>query len=413
MFFIKGKSKVTANKTSSTSYKDSHIREEETILFKAYSINFIRVPSISSLMFTLFNYMKKTAKKFCDLLCFALNSTSYLRKKKHILDNAIQKILLINLQGIGDIVMTTPFISALKEKWPAVEIDYLCYNHNGDLLEGDSRIHAIVKRNKEGIFNSDFIQTLKNIRKKKYDLIINLFPAQHSALLTILSNAEYKLGNIYSTASTSNNLDVPNMPKTWDVRENAKHIAMQLQLEEYDEADLSLETAEKTSIKNTIAINPFAAWNAKNWPSERWVECIQNLLKVWKGNIIIFGGPADVEQSKNLGKIINNKRIINKAGQLTLKQTAAVLKKCKLFITTDSGLMHIALAVQTKTIALFGVTNPDILVSGANTIEICSSYNDCPKKYQFNHNNEPQDYEQECMKKISVKQVMAAVEKFL
>lgn len=366
--------------------------------------------------------LKRAAKTCCNGLCFVINSKNYLRKKRIVQDCEIHKILLINLQGIGDIVMTTPFLSALKEKWPSAEIDYLCYKNNGELLEGDSRIHAIIKRNKESIFHADFVQTLKNIKKEKYDLVINLFPAQHSALLAILSNAPYKMGNLYSTTGTSNNLDVPDMPHTWDVRENAKHIALQLGLEDYDETDLELEIKKeknvevffkKNKIKECIAINPHAAWVSKNWPQERWIALLQNLLNIWTGHIIILGGIPDINESNYYEKTLNNKKIINKTGQLTLKQTAALLKKCRAFITTDSGLMHIAIAVQTKTIALFGVTNPDILVSGANNIEICSSYNECPNKYQFNHNNEPPDYEQECMKRISVDELLSKVKKVL
>jgi lipopolysaccharide heptosyltransferase II len=364
----------------------------------------------------IWNYLKKTAKIICNCICFAINSTSYLRKTKPIDTFAVQKILLINLQGIGDIVMTTAFLRALKEKWPDAQIDYLCYKNNGELLEQDFRITKIFKRNKEGIFNIDFIQMLKKIRTERYDIVINLFPAQHSALLTLFSNAEYKLGNLYGTVATSNNLTVPDMPHTWDIRENAKHIALQLQLEEYDEADLSLEITEKLTdakLKNSIAINPFATWKSKNWPQERWVELIQQLLKTWKGYLVILGGPHDVAQSKIIEKIINNKRVINKTGQLTLKQTAAVLKHSQLFITTDSGLLHIAIAMQTKTVALFGVTDPDILVSGANNLEICSSYSECPKKYQFNHNNEPHDYAQECMKKITIDEVISKIKGML
>ncbi len=363
-----------------------------------------------------YNYLKKTAKVMCNGICFAINSVSYLRKKRSIDHFVLQKILLINLQGIGDIVMTTSFLSALKEKWPAAQIDYLCYKNNGELLEGDSRVSQVLKRNTYGIFNAEFIQTLQTINKEHYDLVINLFPAQHSALLAVLSNAEYKLGNLYGTVATSNNLDVPTMPHTWDVRENAKHIAMQLQLEEYDEVMLSLDITEKLSdakLKNSITINPFASWKSKNWPQERWIALIQQLLKIWKGTVVILGGPHDVTQSKDIEKIINNKRVINKTGQLNLKQTAAVLKHSKLFITTDSGLLHIAIAMQTKTIALFGVTDPEVLVSGANNIEICSSYALCPKKYQFNHNNEPQDFAQECMKKITIDEVLSKVKKVL
>jgi ADP-heptose:LPS heptosyltransferase len=366
----------------------------------------------------LLNHCRWLAKKGLDAVCFVLLLPSYLRQEKEIKKEKINKILLINLQGIGDIVMTTPFLTALRKEFPNAEIHYLCYKGNGDLLEGDKRINKILKRKEDNIFSRDFLNTMKEIEQNKYSLVINLFPAQHSALLAVLSNAPYKLGNLYSTASTSNNLRVKRKEKTWDGRKNAKNIAEQLELEEYNEAALDINVSNETK-KKWIGINPNATWISKNWPDEYWRMFIEKLLKereYKKHHIVLFGGPNDKEHTEKIKEevqkrvsIEDRKRIQNIAGKLQLKQTAAALEKMALFITTDSGLLHIAAAVGTKTIGLFGCTNPDILVRGNKWVEIVSRYDQCPAKFQFNHNNEPPDWKQECMKRISVEEVLEKI----
>ncbi len=383
------------------------------------------------------NHCRWLAKKGLDCMCFLALFPSYFRPKRAIEKSKINKILLINLQGIGDIVMTTPFLTALRKEFPTAEIHYLCYKGNGDFLEGDKRINKILKRKEENIFSRDFLNTMKEIESNNYILVINLFPAQHSALLAVLSNAQYKLGNLYSTASTSNNLKIKEVEKTWDGRKNAKNIAEQLELREYDEAALriiiSSETKKETEefFKNEgitrsekhIGINPNATWISKNWPDEYWCMFIEQLLKekeYKEHQIVLFGGPGDKEHTEKIKEEVQKrilgqekKRIQNSAGKLNIKQTAAALEKMTLFITTDSGLLHIAAAVKTKTIGLFGCTNPDILVKENKWVEIVSSYNQSPEKFQFNHNNEPPDWKQECMKQISVESVLEKVKKLL
>src|SRR3989338_9229776 len=358
----------------------------------------------------LYQQLRMCAKKGIDSACFLLLLPSYLRERKEIQKEKIQKILLINLQGIGDVIETTAFLTELRNTFPKAKIEYLCYKESGTLLENDPRINNINKRQKQGIMNTDFFQTIHTIRKNKYNLVINLFPAQHSALLTILSNAQYKLGNLYSTASTANNLEGKKAAKTWDGRENCKNIAEQLQIQIKDpyQPNIAIPTArEKTRQKETkyILLNPHAQWVAKQWPNEKWQELIKFLLKEKKQyNIAIIGTKADNERTDLLiNQFQKEKRVENWCGKYTLKELAAKIRDANLMITTDTGPMHIALATKTKTIGLFGCTNPNILVKGNKHIEIVSSYDSCPKQLQFNHNNEPEDQQQMQMKKIAVR----------
>ncbi len=368
----------------------------------------------------LYNRCRQLAKKGINAACFLIIIPSYLRPKKEIQKEKIHKILLINLQGIGDIIETTPLLTEIKKHYPNTQIDYLCYQENGALLENDVRINNLIKRQKEGIINNDFLKTLKQIRKNKYDLVINIFPAQHSALLTVLSNASYKLGNLYSTASTSNNLKVKRTAKTWDVRENCKNIAEQLQIQLADPYQPTLQIPKEiekrinkeTKEKKYILLNPQAQWVAKQWPNENWQELIKIILKEKKQyTIAIIGTKADKERTELLlSPFQKEKRIENWCGKYTIQELAARIKQAEVMITTDTGPMHIALA--TKTIGLFGCTDPNILVKGNKHIKIVSSYDSCPEQLKFNHHNEPEDWQQTQMKKITVKEVMERIMSF-
>src|SRR3989338_9923149 len=115
----------------------------------------------------LYQQLRMCAKKGIDSACFLLLLPSYLRPKKEIQKEKIQKILLINLQGIGDIVETTQLLTELRNTFPKAQIDYLCYKENGILLEDDTRINNLIKRQKHGILNTDFFQTIHTIRKNR------------------------------------------------------------------------------------------------------------------------------------------------------------------------------------------------------------------------------------------------------
>lgn len=363
-----------------------------------------------------YQYCRLLGKRAIDLTCFLFLTPSFLRQKKEIKKEKIEKILLINLQGIGDIIETTPFVTELKKTFPEVQIDFLCYKENGALIEKDPRINNLLKRQKQGILNSDFLQTVKHIRKNKYNLIINLFPAQHSALMTVLSNAPYKMGNLYSTASTSNNLKIKRVTKTWDVRENCKNIAAQLEIiiPEPHQPTLHIsKEIEKRMSKETrkkyIIINPEAQWVAKQWPNENWQMLIKKFLKENKQGIIKIIGTQKEKAQHLIEPFKKEKRVQNCAEKYTIQELATIIKHAKFMITTDSGPMHIALAVQTKTIGLFGCTDPNILVKGNKYIEIVSGYESCPKNLRFNHHHEPEDKQQTQMKKITVQEVIERI----
>ena len=372
-------------------------------------------------------YIRRFIKFLMDIDCLCILLFSYLRPKKAIEKNKIKKILLINLQGIGDLVMTTPLLNAIKKEYPKAQIHYLTYKRNGTIFLEDKRIDKLF------VWSSsltNLLKTLSFIRNEKYDIAINLFRAQHSAYLTLLSNATYKLGFLYSLKLSSNNLKLPksNFPRTRNQRLAYSFIAQMLGLNIKQIDNLTLNTNSKQAIVSIdklftnnkinktdklIGINCNATWPSKNWSQENWITLIEKLLKNHKkAKLVFIGGPSDIE---NVNTILNNvfnsisekdkQRLINLAGKCNLSELPHLIKKFSLFITTDSGPMHVAFATKTKTIALFAVTNPQFLISEKPWFKIISIYDKVPYFYKFNFNNAPL-CASEYMNKISVDELL-------
>ncbi len=366
--------------------------------------------------------IKKCAKSILNFGNYLLFS---LRSKKQFQKQNVQKILLINLQGVGDIVMTTPLLTALRKEYPLAQINYLCAKENGTILSSDDHINNIVSRKKDDFFSFDFLQTLRQIRFSKYDLVLNLFPAPHSSLLTLLSGAQYIAGPVYSTSSVCNWSSQKKEP-TWDVRIQSEQIASLLGIFLENPYTLSLvvkqkqkkDIVKKLNLKRKyIVFNTPSQWKAKQWPVAQWQELVSKILfekKYFSYQLAFLGTASD---DKYVNQIISsfeeNKRFENWCGKWTLAELPAILQHASLLITTDSGPMHIASSVQTKTIGLFAVTDPNLLVTRNPFIHAVSSYDTCPEKFQFNHHNEPPDWNQECMKKISVEQVFSKVKQLV
>lgn len=364
-------------------------------------------------------FVKKIVKSILDLanhFLFSLYSKTKFQKQ------GIQKILLVNFQGVGDIVMTTPLLSTLRTEYPHAQIDYLCAKENGIILSSDSRVNHVFSRKKDDLFSFDFIQTVSHVRSLHYDLVLNLFPASHSALLALLSRAIYIAGPLYSQSSVCT-WSSQQMKSTWDIRVQCQNIAslLGISLENPYILSLAVDSKQKKNVlkklnmkKKYIVFNTPAQWIAKQWPVASWQELIRLLLaeKKYKDYQLAFLGTASDTDliTSILSPFGENSRLENWSGKWSLAELPLILQYASLIISTDSGPMHIASAVQTKTIGLFGVTDPSILVNGNKYIEIVSSFDSCPKHLQFNHHNEPKDLEQIQMKKIPVQEVLNKIE---
>jgi len=273
------------------------------------------------------------------------------------------KTLIIQTAFLGDVVLTLPLIQSAKINLKS-GLYVLCIPSTKDILEGHPSVDGIIVTDKKGR-DKGFLNLLKlgnYLKKEKFDIVLVPHPSFQSALLSYLSGSKRRVG-------FSNN---PGRLFFTDIVpfDKKKH-----QLERYLDILTALDISpknEKTVIyvdgKNEkwaadilgnesflIGINPGSVWETKRWLPERFAEVADRLVSLFGGKAVIVGGSGDVSAADSVERRMSSKPV-NLTGKTTLKQLSALIKRCRVFITNDSGPMHIAAAFDVPTVAIFGPT---------------------------------------------------------
>lgn len=301
------------------------------------------------------------------------------------------KILIIRLSSLGDILLTTPFIRSLKNQFPKLQIDFLLRQEYSDALINNPYLNNLFEYSREKELNQGLIDKLKNI---KYDFVVDLQNNYRSKKikrsLNVLSvSFDKKTIKKFLLVNFKINLlkNSPQIPVRYaEVIENFK----------LDNNGIDLFTQSKPDEKvnrqdNLIGFCPGARHFTKRWPKEYFIELGKKLTESGF-KVVLFGGKIDKQLCDELSYEIPDS--INLANNDDLLQTAANMKMCKAIICNDSGLMHVASSTETKVVAIFGSTvkefgftpcnsNNLILENNSLTCRPCSHIGreSCPQKH--------------------------------
>ncbi|MHB9041051.1 MAG: glycosyltransferase family 9 protein [Melioribacteraceae bacterium] len=265
-------------------------------------------------------------------------------------DKQKNKILIIRLSSLGDILLTTPVIRSLKRKFPNSQIDFIVKKQFNDALLYNPNISKVI------IYEKEKAKLLKfDLRNENYDLVVDL---QNNFRSNELTNG--MKGQIRRFKKPS----VKKLLLVWfkiNLLKDIKTIP-----ERYAEAagieignkDLELFYPQdvKTQLKESgkyIGLCPGSKHFTKRWPSEYFIELGNKLAKQGFA-IVLFGGKDDKELCAAISMNIDGS--INLQNEDQLLQTAAEMKRCKLIISNDSGLMHAACAAGVPLVSIFGST---------------------------------------------------------
>ena len=265
----------------------------------------------------------------------------------------VNKLLIVRLSSLGDILLTTPLVRTLKKNYPATEIDFVVREEYKDLLLLNPHLQNIFIYNN----NKDELKTLKNrICENNYDLIIDLQNNLRSWLLlkcygkSVLGFKKNNIKKFLLVHFKINKL------------KNAKPVPLRYAstLENFRLDDKGLElTTDKiqnpllNSIENLIGICPGSKHFTKTWPEEYFIE-LGTLLNENGFKVALFGGKDDIKVCERISSKLPS--AINLCNDNNILQTAADMKCCKVIYCNDSGLMHVATAVNIPVIAFFGST---------------------------------------------------------
>ena len=288
-------------------------------------------------------------------------------------------ILIVKLSAIGDVIHTLPSLAALRGLYPDAHITWVVEEAAANIVKNHPYLNAvIVSRRKswsKDILNNKFLKPLfnmhsliKELRQRPYDLVIDFHGLFKSSIIVLFSSGKRKLG--YDSLQELSGLFL-NEKIHEDMNKHA--VDRYLDFPRYlgakiDKAEFVLPPNNDAEAKvqllmskynlddnNFIAINPIAYWETKLWDDDnfaRLADLIRNNLKM----DVVFTG-----SEKSIIEVITSKmkaKGINLGGQTTLLELAYLYKKARLVITTDSGPMHLAAAVGTPVVALFGPTDP-------------------------------------------------------
>ena len=263
----------------------------------------------------------------------------------------INKILIIRLSSLGDILLTTPLIRTIKKKYPQIMIDFLLKEEYSDLLKKNPHINQILLYSKE--INNQISKPLSN--SSKYDLIIDLQNNIRSRKLTLKLKVRTVRFKKYSfrkflLVKTKINLmkNLPTVPIRY-----ADTVGLEL-----DNGGLEIISDKQASknlsgLKNLVGICPGAKHFTKRYPVEYHKQLCKLLLEN-DFNVVLFGGKIDKNICAEIADEIPN--VINLQNEDDILQTVSDMKLCDIIICNDSGLMHVASSLNKKLITIFGST---------------------------------------------------------
>ena len=330
-------------------------------------------------------HLKRLLKKYFVLILFLLDKfLNLFRKKKDIecLLTHARNILVIDFCRIGDIICLTPFLQELKRTFKNTKVAIVSLNKTSDILKHNPYVDEIISiKNTKHIF--EWINLFFKLRKKRYDIVFNPVWMLKSSFLAVLLFPKFIIGYINDLSFTAKNfnshqveycgLKVKNIiifgqeeniiDRGLKILSVFKNTPFERKPELFFD-DTEIESfryliSDRNRIK--IAIHPGSGGKYKLWPIENYHTLITKLLDFQqKIQIILVGGKSELPALNELENIIsNNARITNYINKLSLRETAFVLSQCKLFIGSDSGIMHLASTVGLQVIALFGPTIPE------------------------------------------------------
>ena len=339
-------------------------------------------------------------------------------------------ILVINLMHIGDLMLVTPVLRTLRTNFPKARITLLADKKLADLVVCNKHIDGCLLLDKKGADNHPlaFLRFIRRVRRENFDLVINLHRNERASALAAFSGAGRIVG--YAKPLFSTFFD--------KVMENKKAVKHQIHshfdvlqeavgIEHIDDGGLEMwlpEGAEERAEKlwqdafpagaKVIALNIGASWKTKRWMDDYFAQTADYFLEKGYG-VAFFGGPMDEELVRACrAKMRHGDHAMLQpfTGRVSLAELAALLKKCALFVTTDSGPMHVGVAMNVPIVTMFGASPvpgfypydaKDILLKTPEPCHPCGKH-ECPREGAEN---------MACMKNIPVKEVLRHAEELL
>ncbi|MCF8276676.1 MAG: glycosyltransferase family 9 protein [Flavobacteriales bacterium] len=275
----------------------------------------------------------------------------------------MDKVLVIQTAFIGDAILGTALLERLHQDHPNAKIDYLVRNGNQSLFAGHPFLNEVLVWHKQDAKYSKLWQTLREIRKRKYDAVFNIQRYTSSGFLTAFSGAKETIG-------------YKNNPLSFLLTKSIEH-RFGNGFEKVHEVDRVLDLVGPNAIRTNpkvypsksdfdavsefkskpfVTIAPASVWFTKQLPAEKWIELIDRIPASM--NVYLIGAKSDSAVSEQISDKTQRK-VFDLTGELKLLETAALMKDAQMNFANDSAPVHLASAVNTPMCEVFCSTVPE------------------------------------------------------
>ncbi len=274
----------------------------------------------------------------------------------------INRILIIRLAPLGETVLTTPVIRALRQHFREAHIAYMVAPTREDLVSANPHLNEVLT------YQPSVPKLIYQIARRKFQMAVILQPTFRLVLHTFLARIPLRVGFETNTARKKLlNIAVPNNTAQHETQRYLDVVrALGVEITD-DEPEVFVDNEGKAWIDNflkieklddgkpIIGLNPGAATVYRRWDAANFAVLGDQLHETYDAHIVITTGPREGELADQIVAQMSHSPVI--VNQATAMQLAALLQRCNLYISNDTGPMHLSTAVKTPTIALFGASN--------------------------------------------------------
>ncbi len=328
----------------------------------------------------------------------------------------MKNILIIKLRYIGDVLLATPTIRAIKTARPDVLVTMMVNRGTEGVLSGNQDVDEIMVLDKGSLAAQWGL--IAGLRRRRFDSVIDLTDGDRSAFLSWISGAPVRIGFndehrwrgkcytqvVQPVPGVRHRIDRDlEVLKPLSIQAGSKEPLLWLTPEEENSADQLLNQLGVQRSQSMVILQPGARYWFKAWPPERFAELADRLTAQYGCQVLIGGSHQDIDLAQQIRQMAKHSPVIM-AGRTTIKQFAAIAKKSVLFVGSDSGAMHIASAVGIPVVALFGPSSPREWGPRGGPVEVLYKGLDCRSCFHPTCIRG----EENCMRLITVDEVLSA-----
>ena len=339
-----------------------------------------------------------------------------------------KRVLIVRLDRIGDVLLSTPVIKAIRDAHPDTYIAMMVRRYAKEILEGNPYLDEVIIYDKTGRERnlSGNLNFLRSLRRRKFDVAFLLHPTKRTHVVTALAGIPHRIGYNKKWGGFLLTEKIPHN-KHYGLKHEIDYVldvlrytglepknrALYMPVNPRSEcrADKFLKEGGVAKDDLCIAINPGASCPSKRWSISNFAKVADALVEKYGAKVVVMAGKPDKEFGDKVSSAIN-KNCLNLSGKTSVADVASVLRRVKLFISNDSGPVHIACAVGTPVVAIFGRSDRglspkrwgptgrrDIVLHKDVGCDECLAHN-CNKKFK-------------CLEAVTVDEVLAASDNVL